>query len=246
MRLLKVAFEGLRGKNWRKAFLLGIKSWYIKIASILFRVDIYPIYDPLFLIILLTSGSNLDTETLRNSHGTHIGMWHPLYLLWKFWHGQLWGTGWSGLPKLVVSYSRNLYWVWSCGCFGLQMARGSIFASLLYFSGQCLQNDTPCMHSSLPEAFIDCCYSDSRHSAIITCLGPTSLYYPENAYRPIRSASLMTCIERVCDIPSTNYDNTLALTYAHSVFLTSFVGINCWVGDKPRFSLLGWSRRTQS
>ena len=56
MRLLKVAFEGLRGKNWRKAFLLGIKSWYIKIASILFRVDIYPIYDPQFLRILLTLG----------------------------------------------------------------------------------------------------------------------------------------------------------------------------------------------
>ena len=27
----------------------------------------------------------------------------------------------SGLPKSVASYTRNLYWVWTCGCFGLQM-----------------------------------------------------------------------------------------------------------------------------
>ena len=42
---------------------------------------------------------------------------------------------------------------------------GSNFASLLYLAGQDLQNDTPCMHISLPETFIDRDYTDSRHSA---------------------------------------------------------------------------------
>ena len=74
IRLPKSSIKRPQHKNWRKAFLLGTKSWYNKIVSILFRGAIQDIYDPQFSWFWPYLHNNLDIKTRENSHVTHVGM----------------------------------------------------------------------------------------------------------------------------------------------------------------------------
>ena len=87
------------------------------------------------------------------------------------------------------------------GLFWPPNGRGSNFASLLYLAGQDLQNDTPCMHISLPETFIDRGYSDSRHSAPGTCKNVQSnityIGWPSGNGKKL-SCSQACCLAQLC------------------------------------------------
>ena len=96
----------------------------------------------------------MDTETLRNSHGTHIGMLSDIPSTYYK------SFGLDNCGELVDLDCQNpiLETYTGHGLVAVLASKwpgGSNFASLLYLSGQDLQNDTPCRHSSLPEAFID-------------------------------------------------------------------------------------------
>ena len=108
----------------------------------------------------------MDTGTLRNTHGTHIGMLIDIpSTYYKSFGLDIFGelvdlvcqSQWYPILETYTGYGL-------VAVLASKWPGGSNFASLLYLAGQDLQNDTPCMHISLPETFIDRDYSDSRHS----------------------------------------------------------------------------------
>ena len=127
----------------------------------------------------------------------------------------------------MVSYSRNLYWVWSCGCLASKWP-GDQFLPL---SCTFLANT----FKMIPLACIVPCQKHLLIVAIVTQGTVPSLLVSVRRHCTIQRmriglydlhplgralSGFVTFLQQIMTI------HLLLLT--HSVFLTSFVGINCW------------------